>query len=309
MKVTANMKWEDIQLFEAAASAGSLTGAAKKLKISQPQISRRIRQLEDHIGARLFDRTPHGLLPTRAGEKLIPLARNMRTAAEAVARIEPDLANMALGVVRINADEVRARFLTLHMPELLSKLDGIEIEFCENHAHLNHTLRETEIQLRSCLPESETLIARRLGIMTYALYGSHEYVHNHQDAIATARYCDCDWIGLAPDRLWYPEQKKWLDTNVARPPRVRFNAMTSIYDACVSGVGLAILPCFIADTSHNLVRISGEEDIFHSVENLIVHRDLLREPAVRKTVDAIVALYKRSKSALTGQKPSMSIAS
>jgi len=209
------MNWDDIQLFEAAAAAGSLTGAAKKLKISQPQISRRLRQLETSIGARLFDRTPYGLLPTRAGEKLIPLAQDMRTAADAVARAEPDLANLAMGVVRINMDEVRARFLTLHMSELLSQLKGIEIEICENHIHLNHTMRETDIQLRSCLPDSETLIVRRLGVMAYALYGSKEYVRNHQEALTPARFSRCDWIGLAPDRLWYPEQKKWLGMNMS----------------------------------------------------------------------------------------------
>jgi len=303
------MNWDDIQLFEAAATAGSLTGAAKKLKISQPQISRRLRQLEASIGARLFDRTPQGLLPTRAGEKLIPLARDMRSAADAVARAQPDLANMAMGVVRINVDEVRARFLTRHLPELLAQLGGIEIEICENHVHLNHTLRETDIQLRSCLPDSETLIARRLGIMSYALYGSKNYVHAHQEALTRARFSSCDWIGLAPDRLWYPEQKKWLDMNVKRPPKIRFNTMTSIHDACRAGAGLAVLPCFIANASSDLVRVSGGQEIFHSVENLIVHRDVLREPAVRRCVDVIAALFKHSRNALNGSNNKVSIAS
>jgi len=299
------MNWEDIQLFEAAATAGSLTGAAKKLKISQPQISRRLRQLEASIGARLFDRTPQGLLPTRAGEKLIPLARDMRSAADAVARAKPDLANLAMGVVRINVDEVRARFLTLHMRELLAQLDGIEIEICENHVHLNHALRETDIQLRSCLPDSETLIARRLGVMSYALYGSTDYVREHQEALTLARFSNCDWIGLAPDRLWYPEQKKWLDMHVKRAPKIRFNTMTSIHDACRAGAGLAILPCFIADVSDNLVCVSGGQEIFHSVENLIVHRDVLREPAVRRTVDVIAALYRRLRNVAADSKVSL----
>ncbi len=303
------MNWEDIQLFEAAAAAGSLTGAAKKLKISQPQISRRLRQLETSIGARLFDRTPHGLLPTRAGEKLIPLAREMRTAADAVARAEPDLANLAMGVVRINVDEVRARFITQHLPELLSKLKGIEIEICENHIHLNHTLRETDIQLRSCLPDSETLVARRLGVMSYALYGSKEYVRTHQEALTPTRVSRCDWIGLAPDRLWYPEQKKWLDMNLQRPAKIRFNTMTSIFDACKSGVGLAVLPCFFADASDDLTQVSGSEEIFQSIENLIVHRDILREPAVRRTVDVLAGLYRQSKKSLMGQCTNVSIAS
>jgi len=85
--------------------------------------------------------------------------------------------------------------------------------------------------------------------------------------------------------------------------------MTSIFDACTSGVGLAILPCFFANASDTLICVSGTEEIFHSVENLIVHRDVLREPAVRKTVDAIAGLYKQSKNMLMGQIPLSSLAS
>lgn len=303
------MNWEDIQIFEAAASAGSLTAAASILQISQPQLSRRLRQLEENVGARLFDRTPQGLRPTLAGEKLIPLAKEMRRTADAVTRAAPDLASLAMNVVRINVDEVRARFLTLHMPELLQQLDSVEIEICENHIHLNHTLRETEIQLRSCLPESDTLIARRLGTIAYALYGSRGYVRDHQEALTPARFSRCEWIGLSPDRLWYPEQKKWLEMNVERPAKIRFNTMTGIHDACKAGVGLAILPRFIADASEDLVCVSGEQEIFHSIENLIVHRDLLREPAVRKTVDAIVRLFKQSKTSLLGSAGEISAAS
>ena len=303
------MNWEDIQLFEAAASAGSLTAAASVLKISQPQLSRRLRQLEENGGARLFDCTPQGLRPTLAGEKLIPLAKEMRKSADAVTRAAPDLASLALNVVRINVDEVRARFLTLHLPELLQQLGSVEIEICENHIHLNHTLRETEIQLRSCLPESDTLIARRLGIFAYALYGSRDYVRDHQNALTQARFSECDWIGLASDHLWYPEQKKWLGDNVKQRARVRFNTMTGAHDACVSGAGLALLPRFIADSTQELVCVSGEEEIFHSVENLIVHRDLLREPAVRKTVDVIAGLFKQSRNILSGAPISSSLAS
>ncbi len=303
------MNWEDIQLFDAVASAGSLTGAAGVLQISQPQLSRRLRQLENTLSARLFDRTPQGLRPTLAGEKLIPLAKNMRSAADAVVRAKPDLASMTMGVVRINTDEVRAHFLTDHMPELLERLSGLEIEISSNHTHLKHSLRETEIQLRSCLPDSETLIARRLGIMSYAIYGSIDYVQRNQAALTPARASQCEWIGLSSDRLWYPEQKRWLDKHMNRTTKIRLNTMTGIVDACVCGVGLALLPCFIADKSDGLVRISGTREILHSKENLIVHRDLLREPAVRRTVDVIAGLFKQSKNALMGCDNAAAIAS
>ncbi|HAT85609.1 MAG TPA: LysR family transcriptional regulator, partial [Rhizobiales bacterium] len=77
------MKWDDLQLFHAAATAGSMNGAARRLEISQPQLSRRLRQMEERIGARLFERTPQGLRLTGAGETLMPLAEQMRSTADA----------------------------------------------------------------------------------------------------------------------------------------------------------------------------------------------------------------------------------
>ncbi len=83
------MNWDDLKLVDAAARMRSLSGAAKALDISQPQLSRRLKSFEDRIGARLFDRTPTGLKPTDAGLRLIPLADDMRKKAEAAARILP----------------------------------------------------------------------------------------------------------------------------------------------------------------------------------------------------------------------------
>ncbi|MDN3719261.1 LysR family transcriptional regulator [Roseibium salinum] len=66
------MNWDDLKLIDAAARHRSLSGAAKALNLSQPQLSRRLKGFEERIGARLFDRTPTGLKPTEAGARLIP---------------------------------------------------------------------------------------------------------------------------------------------------------------------------------------------------------------------------------------------
>lgn len=294
------MNWEDVRIFEAAAAARSLSGAAKALGSSQPQLSRRLRQLEDSVGARLFDRTPQGLRPTLAGEKLIPLARQMRVAADAVARAQPDLARTALGVVRVSVDEVRAQFLVSHFSDLKDQLAGIELEIFSSHLHISHVTRETDIQIRSCLPDSETLIVRRLGQMAYAPYVSKAYLEGRACNGNASDYAGWDWIGLTPDRLWYPEQKRWMDARFTSPPIVRVNTMTSAMDAAIAGLGATMLPCFMADQDESLVAISLTEERMISSENLVVHRDLLREPAIRKTIDAIAALYKRERQALSG---------
>ncbi|MEO1328098.1 MAG: LysR family transcriptional regulator [Pseudomonadota bacterium] len=293
------MNWDDLRLIDAAARARSLSAAAKAVGVSQPQISRRLRQLEESVGARLFDRTPQGLRPTAAGERLIPLAARMREAADAVARVGASLAEDGLATVRISVDEVRERFLTRRLPALRAALPDVALEIMSAQIHANHETRETEIQLRSCLPESETLIVRRLGGIAYAVYGGRDYAIAHPAARSEARYAACDWIGLAPDRLWYPEQERWLADRLSRRPALRVNTMTAMVDAAAAGAGLALIPAFMGDERPELVRLS--ETIHTTAEHVIAHRDLLREPAVRRTVDALVALYRAARPALLGE--------
>ncbi len=290
------MNWDDLRVFDAAARMRGVTAAARTLGLSQPQMSRRLRRFEDQMGVRLFDRTPNGLMLTPAGEKLLPIAENMRKVAEDVERVQPELASKAQKVVRISLDELREHFIARHIGWLLQQVGEVEIELYSAQLHLNHASRETEIQLRSCLPESETLIARKMAEITYNVYVSKDYAaRNHHPPLI-----DPNWIGFSPDRLWYPEIKRWMDENVQAAPIVRCNTITAQLNAATSGAGYAILPAFMADPIGQLQRVEGLEQIYTSTEHLIVHRDLLREPAVRKTVDALALLFKNHQGQFSG---------
>lgn len=296
------MHWDDYRVVDAAARARSLSGAAKMLGLSQPQLSRRLRHFEEQIGVRLFDRSPSGLKPTPAGERLIPMVADMRVAADAIERARGDVASHAMVTVRIAVDEVRERLLTRRLGLLTEALPGIELEIVSAQMHANHAVRETEIQLRSCLPESETLVARRLGHIAYAVFASHDYLSDRPAAATEERYRACTWIGFAPDRLWYPEQSRWLADRLARRPGLRVNTMTAMIEAVASGAGLALLPMFMASGDPRLAALTPALPELTSTEHLIVHRDLLREPAVRQAVDALVRLYREARADLLGER-------
>lgn len=72
-----NLRWDDLKLFLAVHEQGSLSGAARILKLGQPTLSRRIAELEEAVGEPLFDRQNHGATLTVAGQKLLPAAQSM----------------------------------------------------------------------------------------------------------------------------------------------------------------------------------------------------------------------------------------
>ena len=63
--------WDDLRVFLALSRAGNLTRAARDLKVSHPTVARRLRSLEEAIGARLFERLPDRFVLTPAGEELL----------------------------------------------------------------------------------------------------------------------------------------------------------------------------------------------------------------------------------------------
>ncbi len=84
------MSLAQIEYFVAVAEEGTVHGAARRLHISQPPLTRHVRALEDELGAPLFERTPRGMRLLPAGEVFLAHARRVLTtiddAAAAVRR-------------------------------------------------------------------------------------------------------------------------------------------------------------------------------------------------------------------------------
>lgn len=79
--------WDDLKTFVAAAQMGSFGAAARRLRTTQPTITRRIDDLEARLGARLFDRGLRGVTLTRAGELVYDRALTMQRASVDIERL------------------------------------------------------------------------------------------------------------------------------------------------------------------------------------------------------------------------------
>ena len=72
-------------------------------------------------------------------------------------------------------------------------------------------------------------------------------------------------------------------------------------DAIGAGAGLAVLPCYLADSDRRLQRVGGILPDVTADQWLLVHRDLRTLPRIRAVMDQLVAFFQEQKSVLAGQ--------
>ena len=289
--------WDDLRIFGAIATSGSLTGAAAQLRLSQPTVGRRLQALEECLGAALLERTPRGMQLTAKGQALLPLVQQMERAGDAIDRAAPGLADMPLGTVRITAGPWNSRFMARRLPELQAALPGIEIELHNEMAFANLARREADIAVRNRRPNEGSVAMRRLPDPTYAVFGARSYLERSPAALTEERYRECTWIGF--DETYSSSASLiWIRDKIGRWPHVRCSQSTTIYDALVGGAGLAVIPCYAGAEEPSLVRLTPPLDLPSQGLWMVVHEDLRHQPRVRLVADNLAALFERHEKAL-----------
>jgi len=95
------MDTHSLRVFIAVADSGGFTTAGEQLFLTQPAISKRIAQLEEQLGARLFDRIGRQVHLTEAGQALLPRARQVLSELEDISRSITSLSGRVAGKLRI----------------------------------------------------------------------------------------------------------------------------------------------------------------------------------------------------------------
>src|ERR1700733_11058243 len=118
-----------METFVRVIEAGSFSGAAKRLRVGQPAVSKTIAQLEDRIGVRLLLRSTHGLTPTEAGRNFYERAkRSIEEAEQAEAAARGDAASLK-GRLRVSAPVTFARLHVVpHLPVFLTEHPALDID-------------------------------------------------------------------------------------------------------------------------------------------------------------------------------------
>ncbi|MEZ5501609.1 MAG: LysR family transcriptional regulator [Halioglobus sp.] len=278
------LNWDDIRYFLAVVETGSLTGAARHLRVEHTTVSRRIESLEKSLELRLFDRLPRQWQLTAEGENLIPGARRLEEEALSLQRAAAGAARLS-GTVRISAPPVIASYLLVpQLVTLSEKLPGICVEVVGEIRDANLFRREADIALRMSRPKASGLAARPLLERGFALYASRHYLAQHGEK-------HWAFVGYEESLLEMPQQQ-WLEKIAAdRPYAFRSTDLNILHQAARAGLGVGVLPHFLARNDPLLVPISSPECPVKRTLWLVLHPDVRRSPRVRAVADEVVNIF------------------
>jgi len=235
-----NLRWDDLKLFLAVHEQGSLSGAARLLKLGQPTLSRRIAELEEAVGEALFDRQNQGASLTVAGQKLLPAAQSMAEWANEAELSVKKQTYLPEGKVRIAAPPGIAYEMVAPLAVKIRKQNPqIQIEVLSGVETLNLGRGEADLSLRSLKPTDADLVCVDEVESVMRVYTSMAYAAQLKARPAIA---DLDWICWAApyDELDSNRELSALIPNFK--PAFTSDDFNVQIAACNAGVGAMILP-------------------------------------------------------------------
>lgn len=289
--------WNDLKLVLAIGRAGTLGGGAAALAINHSTAFRRLNALEEKIGVRLFERLPGGVYrATTEGERVAATAERIETEAEALDREVTGRDQRLTGALRVTSSETLAySVLTTQLARFRAVHPGIAVELVVDNRVLSLSRREADVALRVTRPKEPDLFGRKLADIAWTVYASPERAGRGIEGQ--------DFVGWGAEVTGIAAADWLADTIAAARIVYRANSLINQFTAAKSGIGLALLPCYLGDPEPGLMRVL-EAPIAELTRELwiVTHADLRKTARVRAFLDIVGEGLIAETSLFTGQR-------
>jgi molybdate transport repressor ModE-like protein len=295
------MIWDDLRLLLAVCREGTLAGAARALGVNQSTVFRRVRSIEDGLGVQLFERLPGGYTMTEAGEAVMQAGEQVEREFLRLSRELVGRDSRLRGALRITApDALVIKLFLPHLARFCKAFPEITVELCATNNYLNLSRREADIAIRSTNAPPASMAGRRLCRVATTLYASANYLAGQSDS-AMENHA---WL-MPDDELYHLPANAWLKHHYpCASIRFRSNTLLGLYEAARNSLGVAPLPCFLADSEPLLERVIPPPDDLASSLWLLTHPDLRHTARVRAFMDFFAESLRDDMSLLEGHPPS-----
>jgi len=240
------LSWDDIRVFLACAKEPSFRQAAEKVNISASTVVRRIEQLEEALGVRLFNRLPEGAELTPEARGILKSATEMEKSLFELVHQRTQTDDIANGRISVSITEGLGTYWL--MPQLVDfQRQFPNLIFNVQCAMRNaDVLRlEADIAIQFERPTNPELIVSKLGRLHFYPFASQKYLHTYGEPknikdVLQHRFVQQISSNL-DEMIW--AKKLGLDS-IDAIPGVRTNSSAAALYAIERGAGIGVLPTY-----------------------------------------------------------------
>lgn len=281
--MTHRVNWDDLRFVLAVADHGSVASAARQLGVNHTTVLRRMHAFEEAQKIRLFERLPTGYVLTAEGEQLVAAARSID---DTVAGLERRIAGRDLkleGVIRVTTtDTFMTSVLPRHLARFREQHPRIAIELALTNNRLNLTKRDADVAIRPARELPAPLVGKRIADIGFATYAGGSYLEG--------RSVD----PLVPGHAWLAGDELLANSPVASWMRrhvpdaaiaFRADSFVALFHAVAAGLGLAVLPCCLADAEPSLTRLEAPTGDLKTGLWVLTHQDVSKAARIRAFIE------------------------
>lgn len=282
--------WNDLKAFLAVAETGSTLSAAQALRVSQTTVARRIAALEAATSLNLFERRQAGYALTPVGEAMLASAIAVRDAANRFGEAAGARSRDAGGTVSLTTMEI---FAVTILPPILRDLraahPAIHIHLDTSDEPRDLAAGAADIAIRSSKqPTGAGLVGRRIADNPWTVYCSRDYADRHGIPHTRDELAAHPFIG-GGGGVWEPYQAWLRQYGLEESVVMRYDTASGLLAGVRAGMGLTVLPAFLADREADLIRCLPPKSEDTTGLWLLTHERLRHVPRVRLVLDFLAA--------------------
>jgi DNA-binding transcriptional LysR family regulator len=244
-----------VQLFIRVVETGSFSRAAGDLGITQPTATKAVAAIEERLGARLLHRSTRGVTPTEVGalyyEKCKLIAREIEDADNLATLLQSDVG----GQLRISSSVAFGR--RVMVPLVLRYMQhhrGVNVDLSFDDRYVNLVEQGVDLAIRMGRLADSTLGARYLGSNPWLMVAAPSYVGSRglpSVPADLARHECIVYSSVQGDARWTFTGPGGREVSVPVKGPLRSNNLSAVLAATHAGMGLAVLPWYVARESLN----------------------------------------------------------
>lgn len=271
----------DLEVTLALVRGGSLAAAGERLGMDPSTVFRALQRIERGLGRALFERSRSGYVANELATQLVEHAELAESALEAARSAVEAAPSQVSGTVRITTTDTVLHGLVAPALQSLAKLHPLLVyELHAGNELASLTRRDADIAVRATKRPPQHLVGKQVGPIRVALYAARR---SGARTLADVEAGKVDWI--APDDA-LPEHPSVLWRKRYFPkanPRYRVTSILSVLEMTALGLGVGIVPMFLAEGRGDVQRLTEPLDEAQTELWLLTHpesRHLRRVAAV-----------------------------